>query len=236
MLVVDSGQPFAHATDALKPKRLRRRPLSERAARQRAPRCARQSNQFWLLASCDNTRYLSPAHHAVIKQFFDAGHGVYIWGDNDPCNADADHLAETLVGARVHGDLPGDQVVGNLSKGWGKPGVMLDHLLTTGLEHLYEGVTVATVYPRTPQALTPIVYGSAGNLVTAAFEQDGKRLIIDWGYTRLDYKWDSAGTGATSRTRRRGSRTTSASAARSPRGQRAARRRRRSKPDAVSPA
>lgn len=195
VLVVDLyRQPFAHATEALKQKGFgvvryqNVPPVSELRA------ALAKSNQFWLLASCDNTRYLSPAHHAVIKQFFDAGHGVYIWGDNDPCNADADHLAETLVGARVHGDLPGDRVVG-LSKGWGKPGVMLDHLLTTGLEHLYEGVTVATVYPSTPQSLTPIVFGSAGNLVTAAFEQDQKRLIIDGGYTRLDYKWDSAGTG-----------------------------------------
>ena len=43
--------------------------------------------------------------------------------------------------------------------------------------------------------MTPIVYGSAGNLVTAAFEKDGKRLIVDGGYTRLSYKWDTAGTG-----------------------------------------
>ena len=43
--------------------------------------------------------------------------------------------------------------------------------------------------------MTPVVYGSAGNLVTAAYERDHKRLLIDGGYTRLDYKWDSAGTG-----------------------------------------
>jgi hypothetical protein len=40
-----------------------------------------------------------------------------------------------------------------------------------------------------------VIYGSAGNLVTAAFEAHGKRLIVDGGFTRLSNKWDSAGTG-----------------------------------------
>ena len=43
--------------------------------------------------------------------------------------------------------------------------------------------------------MTPIVYGSAGNLVTAAYERDHKRLIVDGGYTRLSNRWDTAGTG-----------------------------------------
>ncbi len=194
VLVIDLyRQPFQHATAALRQKGFGVVRYQDVPSVEELKGALAKSNQFWLLASCDNTVYLSKDHQAAIKKFFDAGHGVYIWGDNDPCNADADALAQVLIGARVHGDLPGDRVVG-LSRGRGKPGVMPDHLLTTGLEYLYEGVTVATVYPN-QRSLTPIVYGSAGNLVTAAFEQDGKRLIIDGGYTRLDYKWDSAGTG-----------------------------------------
>jgi len=193
ILVVDLyRQPFQHATEALRQKgfsvvRYQQAPSPDKLAELLA-----KSNQFWLLASCDNTRYLGPAHHAVIKTFFDAGHGVYVWGDNDPCNADADALAKTLVGARVHGDLPGDQVVG-MSKGRGLAGLVPNLLITTGLEYVYEGITVATVTPS--QGMTPVVYGSAGNLVTAAYELDHKRLLVDGGYTRLDYKWDTAGTG-----------------------------------------
>jgi len=151
-----------------------------------------RSNQFWLISSCDNTAHLTAAHRQAIKEFFDAGHGVYLWGDNDPCNADADRLATMLIDARVQGDLPGDQTVG-LSDRPGAPGVVKDHLLSTGVELVYEGVTVATVKPA--GAMTPVIYGSAGNLVTAAFEKDGKRLIVDGGFTRLSYKWNTAGTG-----------------------------------------
>jgi hypothetical protein len=129
----------------------------------------------------------------VIKAFFDEGRGVYLWGDNDPCNADADRLAQILVDARVQGDLPGDQTV-MISSGAGKPGIVKDHLLSTGVENVYEGVTVATVKPA-GSAMTPVIWGSAGNLVAAAYETRNKRLIIDGGFTRLSYKWDSAGTG-----------------------------------------
>jgi hypothetical protein len=151
-----------------------------------------KSNQFWIIASCDDAVHLSKAHQQAVKAFFDAGHGVYLWGDNDPCNADADSLATMLIDARVKGDLPGDQTVGR-SMAAGKPGVVSNHLLSTGVENVYEGITVATVKPA--GAMTPVIYGSAGNLIAAAFESNGKRLLVDGGFTRLSYKWDSAGTG-----------------------------------------
>ncbi len=152
-----------------------------------------KSNQFWLISSCDDTVHLTAEHHKVIKAYFEEGHGVYLWGDNDPCNADADRLASILVDARIKGDLPGDQTV-TISSGPGKPGIVKDHLLSTGVETVYEGVTVATVKPA-GSAMTPVIYGSAGNLVTAAYESRGKRLLVDGGFTRLSNKWDTAGTG-----------------------------------------
>lgn len=152
-----------------------------------------KSNQFWIIASCDDRVHLSKEHQQAVKQFFDAGHGVYLWGDNDPCNADADSLATFLLDARVKGNLYGDQVVGRSMKA-GAPGVVVNHLLSTGVENVYEGITVATVTPA-GEKMTPVIYGSAGNLVTAAFEANGKRLIVDGGFTRLSNKWDSAGTG-----------------------------------------
>lgn len=151
-----------------------------------------KANQFWLISSCDNTVHLSAEHQKLVKLFFEEGRGVYLWGDNDPCNADADALAKMLVDARVTGDLPGDQTV-KISAGPGKPGMVKDHLLSTGVETVYEGITVATVKPA--GVMTPVIWGSAGNLVAAAYENHGRRLIVDGGFTRLSYKWDTAGTG-----------------------------------------
>lgn len=149
-----------------------------------------KSCQLWIISSSE--RKLHQGHADVIKKYFDSGKGVYIWGDNQPYYADANFIAEQLIGAKMEGNVVGDQTVGIL-QGGSKSGVMPNHLITTGLQNIYEGITIATIDVH--KDLTPIVYGSIGNLVTAAYEKDGKRLLIDGGFTRLYYKWDTAGTG-----------------------------------------
>jgi hypothetical protein len=90
------------------------------------------------------------------------------------------------------GNVPGDQTV-NLWSTPGKHGIRPNHLLTSGLHYLYEGITIATIQPN--QVLQPLVYGHEDNLVAAFYDKDGKRAILDGGFTRLYYKWDTAGTG-----------------------------------------
>lgn len=148
-----------------------------------------KSCQLWVIS--DASRKLSDAHIAVIKKFFDAGHGVYIWGDNQPYYADANAVGEALLGVQMLGNVMGDQTVG-LQKAPNKAGVLRRHLLTTGLEYIYEGITIATVQKN--NVLSPLIYGSADNLVAGYFDQDGKRAIFDGGFTRLFLKWDTAGT------------------------------------------
>ena len=186
------SQDFSGPKNAVKEKGFSMLRYNQAPPIEEFTRLLEKANQFWLISSCDNTVHLSAEHQKLIKLFFEEGRGVYLWGDNDPCNADADAMAKMLVDARVTGDLPGDQTV-KISTGSGKPGMVKDHLLSTGVETVYEGVTVATVKPA--GAMTPVIWGSAGNLVTAAYEKHGRRLIVDGGFTRLSYKWDTAGTG-----------------------------------------
>jgi hypothetical protein len=146
--------------------------------------------QLWLISG--SSRLLNEKHLKVIKAFFDKGHGVYIWGDNDPYYADANYVARALLGAEMKGNLPGNETV-NLWEAQGKPGVLPNHLLTTGLAHLFEGITIATIQ-RDQSRLKPLIYGSAKNLVAAYYERNGKRAILDGGFTRLYIHWDTAGT------------------------------------------
>jgi hypothetical protein len=148
-----------------------------------------KASQLWIISASDSR--LTPAHVAVIKKFFDAGHGVYIWGDNEPYYADANVVGRALLGAEMHGDTMGDHTVGMLNSKGGS-GLVPNLLLTTGLENIYEGITIATI-DRTPD-MQPLIYGSAGNLVAAYYDKGGKRAIFDGGFTRLYMKWDTAGT------------------------------------------
>ena len=147
--------------------------------------------QLWIISS--HVQKLNEGHLKVIKKFFDSGKGVYIWGDNDPYYADANYVSEYLIGVKMLGNLYGNEVVGLNEK---KSGVGLTpgHLITTGLEHVYEGITIATLQDN-QQMLDPLIYGHEGNLVCATYEKDGKRLILDGGFTRLYCAWDNAGTG-----------------------------------------
>ncbi|MCP4699143.1 MAG: peptidoglycan-binding protein [Gammaproteobacteria bacterium] len=146
--------------------------------------------QLWIIS--DRVRKLNAGHLKVIKAFFAKGKGVYIWGDNRPFYADANYLAKALFGARLRGNMSGDRVLG-LQTGNRKKGLIPKHMISTGIQRIYEGITVAII--RDHPQLTPIIYGSNGHLITAAYDKAGKRAIIDGGFTRLFVKWDTAGTG-----------------------------------------
>jgi hypothetical protein len=148
-----------------------------------------QSCQLWIIS--DSYSKLNEDHLKVIKEFFDAGHGIYIWGDNDPYYADANKVADYLFKGEMTGNLMGDHAVG-LQTDSLSVGVRRNHLITTGIENVYEGITIATISQN--KFLKPLIYGSEGNLVTAVYEKDGKRAILDGGFTRLYYKWETAGT------------------------------------------
>jgi hypothetical protein len=144
--------------------------------------------QLWIIS--DSYSKLSAEHVEAIKAFFDSGKGVYIWGDNQPYYADANIVAKALIGVEMQGNTMGAQVV-NLQTENNKVGLIPNHLISTGIQNIYEGITIATL--DYSQDLTPLIYGSANNLVTAAYEKNGKRLILDGGFTRLYVNWDSAG-------------------------------------------
>jgi hypothetical protein len=146
--------------------------------------------QLWIIS--DSYSKLSAEHVEAIKAFFDSGKGVYIWGDNQPYYADANIVAKALIGVEMQGNTMGAKVV-NLQTENNKVGLIPNHLISTGIQNIYEGITIATL--DYSQDLTPLIYGSANNLVTAAYEKNGKRLILDGGFTRLYVNWDSAGTG-----------------------------------------
>jgi hypothetical protein len=147
--------------------------------------------QLWVISSLAQT--LNDEHAEVIKKFFDSGKGVYLWGDNDPAHGEADFLGKKLLGVTMNGGYMGNKNVGFKTDS-NKSGMKPDHLITTGLEYVFEGITISKINDPN-QAMTPLIYSTDGNVVTAIYEQDGKRLIMDGGFTRLYCNWKSAGTG-----------------------------------------
>lgn len=147
--------------------------------------------QLWVISS--TSQLLNDEHAEVIKRFFFSGKGVYLWGDNDPYHADADFLAQKLIGASMSGMYYAGQNV-NFKSETSTSGMQADHLITTGLEYVFEGITISQIHDPQNQ-LKPLIWSTDGNVVTAIYEDQGQRLIIDGGFTRLYCNWDTAGTG-----------------------------------------
>eukprot|EP00479_Gromia_sphaerica_P007180 TRINITY_DN22_c0_g1_i2.p1 TRINITY_DN22_c0_g1~~TRINITY_DN22_c0_g1_i2.p1 ORF type:complete len:253 (+),score=52.11 TRINITY_DN22_c0_g1_i2:220-978(+) len=145
-----------------------------------------KASQLWIISS--SISYLKP-HLEMIKEFFNKGRGLYILGDNHPVYADANLVMQELFGVSMAGNVRGDTNV-QLTPKLGNAGFR-KHLITTGVETLYEGITIATI--DTGKHLEPLLWGSADNVVIAFHDKDKKRAIVDGGFTRLYYKWDAAG-------------------------------------------
>lgn len=146
--------------------------------------------QLWVISG--GSQMLTDAHLDVIEEYFNSGKGLYIWGDNQPLYADANFITKRLFNTTMNGDTYAAQVVGISGEGEGRTGIVDGHLISTGVVNMYEGITIATV--TATQDLNPLIYNSSDGLVAAVYEKDGKRCIIDGGFTRLFYNWNSAGT------------------------------------------
>lgn len=147
--------------------------------------------QLWVISS--TSQMLNDEHAEIIKKFFYSGKGVYLWGDNDPYHADADFLAQKLIGASMSGGYYAGQNV-TFKADSVASGMQADHLITTGLEYVFEGITISQIHDPNKQ-LKPLIWSTDGNVVTAIYEDQGQRLIIDGGFTRLYCNWETAGTG-----------------------------------------
>jgi hypothetical protein len=145
------------------------------------------SCQLWIISS--NTNLLGGDHLRVIEDFFHSGRGLYLFGDNDPFYTEVNVVLRKLFNTDLRGNDMGTKTV-HPTDSKGSPG-FIKHLLTTGLAHLYEGVTIAHV--PTTNLLIPLVTSSHSKVVTAIHDQKGKRCVVDGGFTRLFVQWDEAG-------------------------------------------
>lgn len=149
----------------------------------------RGASQLWILS--DKERHLNDDHMQVIRKFYNEGHGLYIFGDNDPFYADANFVSSKLFATTMTGNDLGDQVIG-VQQSSGSSGIDRDHPIAQGIANIYEGITIATVH--TDGRVRPLMRASSGKVVTAVIDDGKHRALIDGGFTRLFVKWDTAGT------------------------------------------
>jgi hypothetical protein len=135
--------------------------------------------QLWFVSS--NHPSLSRNQLQMISDFVRKGNGLLIWADNEPYYADANLLAQSLIGASFSGDKQGDKIM--VPGTQVRPGFFIDHPLTQGVNRLFEGITICTIAPA--HDLTLLAQSHDGQMCMACFERGDQRIVLDTGFTKL---------------------------------------------------
>jgi hypothetical protein len=139
--------------------------------------------QLWFVSGARPT--LSGQQVQMITSYVRSGNGLAIWADNEPYYADANLLARALTGSSFSGNRQGDQVMVP-----GPPetaGRFVEHQLTLGVNNLYEGITICTIDP--VPGVTILGKSHDGQRCFGCFEQEGQRVVLDAGYTKICSEW-----------------------------------------------
>lgn len=162
--------------------------------------------QLWIVSGAGPCQLRDEVIGEIERFVMKEKKGLYLWGDNDPYTVEANAImarvnlfhhgggsgaggahgaGEAAAAAQVYlqGNYHADQVVKENAE-QGKAG-FYNHLLTTGIENLYEGITISTVHGPARLRGRPIVRSSDNNIVMSAYEHEGARVLIDGGFTRL---------------------------------------------------
>ena len=153
--------------------------------------------QVWLISNLE--RVITDNAVDLLADYFNEGHGLYLWADNDPLYKDVNPILQKLFNDYFEGNSEGDQIL-SIQKDANSPGIIKDHLIMTQVSYLpakihiwqNEGITVSHL--KNVRSLSKLIVGSDGLVVAGIYDKDGKKAIADGGFTRLWHKWDSAGT------------------------------------------
>ncbi len=150
--------------------------------------------QFIVRATLDVA--FSPRHtldekaYKAIEGFVKAGKGLCLLADDEPFTAEADELARRLFDARVSGNYIADKTATVRGRGltpaevrkFGGQFEADDHALLTGVNFLFEGITVSNV--SASDKLDAALKASDGKTLIAVSKVPGRRVVIDCGFTR----------------------------------------------------
>ncbi|CAF4726795.1 unnamed protein product, partial [Rotaria sp. Silwood2] len=152
----------------------------------------------WIISANEiqNPKFIS----SLIKFHSSAG-AIFLFADNTPWVCHASEFLKAKFGITVEGDYYGDKTLRYKENGHQQTGHFGEHDIFTGITNLYEGITIChPVYSTTAshEVFTTIATASDGNSSIAVYDPRSTstegRLCLDCGFTKLWYKWDSAGT------------------------------------------
>ncbi len=136
-------------------------------------------SQLWLVSS----EYVSLSGDQVnlFCEFARSGGGLFFITDNPPYFADANLITSKLLGTEFYGEKLADQILQP-----GKelaPGIFIEHPITQGINHLYEGVTICSV--KSAPHIQVLAISHDGQNCMACYDHQNIRAVLDTGFTKF---------------------------------------------------
>lgn len=136
--------------------------------------------QLWILSGRDP--HVSEHDVEDVYRFFMDRHGVYLWGDNAPYFADVNPIANRIMACMLVGDYPGEKII-KVTDAPRTIGIYSKHPIAKGLDQIYEGITISHL--NIVGNSTEFMRSSDGNILATSYTADGRRALMDGGFTRL---------------------------------------------------
>ncbi|CAF1191569.1 unnamed protein product [Adineta steineri] len=159
------------------------------------------SNRYeiaWIISTSQikNANFIS----ALIK-YHSSGGAIFLFADNRPFVCHASEFLRTKFGITVDGNYHGGKTMTYKENSHQQTGNFGQHFIFTGIENLFEGITICHPVYSTPASRTlfvPIATATDGNTSIAVYDPPATsaegRVCLDCGFTKLYINWDSAGT------------------------------------------
>ncbi|CAF4238022.1 unnamed protein product [Rotaria sp. Silwood2] len=152
----------------------------------------------WILST---NQIQNPSFISALTKYNSNGGAIFLFADNAPWLCHASEFLRTKFGITLEGDYYGDKTLAYKENGHQQTGYFGQHDIFTGIENLYEGITICHPIYSTPASRTKftiIATATDGNSSIAVYDPQTTstegRLCLDCGFTKLYRKWDSAGT------------------------------------------
>ncbi|CAF3803238.1 unnamed protein product [Rotaria sp. Silwood1] len=157
------------------------------------------SNSHQIVWIISTNQIQNPLFISALITYHSSGGVIFLFADNTPYLCHVSEFFSTKFGITVESDYYGDKTLAYKENGHQQTGHFCQHDIFTGIENLYEGITICHLIYSAPAShtkFTIIATATDGNSSIVVYDPPATsiegRLCLHCGFTKLYRKWDSA--------------------------------------------
>ena len=159
------------------------------------------SNRYTIAWIISTIFIQNPNFVPTLTTFHSNGGAIFLFADNTPYICHASEFLKAKFGVTVEGNYYGGQTLTYKEEGHQQTGHFGQHEIFTGIQNLFEGITISHPVFTTSKSrtvFTTLATATDSHSTIAVYDPPPTsaegRLCLDCGFTKLYINWDTAGT------------------------------------------